>query len=369
MSNKNFDDVLFSRRSIRKFTKEEVPDKDVYAIIDAARYAPSNGNVQPWYFIVIKDEETKSALRNLVDESYNKLKEQSNDNLKGLLRSFHRNVRLREAPVYIFAFCDMASASNHPYSKELINKLEDRKLQELWNEAIKQSVAGAIQNILLKAEEMGYSTCLIGGPYYLKEKIEEFFGLPQHYKFYSCIILGKKDEEPPHLPKKPLEDILEFFPLNLQEIYEYLQENTDNIIKEHSIRVKEIAKQLQEKIGGDKRVIECSSLLHDIAFKYGFKNHAERGATLVYEKFKIKWRKDFLEKVCNSIRYHSIASPPIDDSPEVICLYDADKIDFLINMPKRILKEIKIDEEKIYASILHPYSKELFEELRNKPKI
>ena len=60
-------DVIFGRRSIRKYTNQPISDEDLQEIIEAGLYAPSNMNYQPWYFLVIKSDEKKkeppSALR------------------------------------------------------------------------------------------------------------------------------------------------------------------------------------------------------------------------------------------------------------------------------------------------------------------
>jgi len=55
-------EVIEKRRSIRKFKPKLVPKKDLKKILEAGRLAPSGGNRQPWYFIVVKDPETKGAL-------------------------------------------------------------------------------------------------------------------------------------------------------------------------------------------------------------------------------------------------------------------------------------------------------------------
>ncbi|MDP3450574.1 MAG: nitroreductase family protein [Anaerolineaceae bacterium] len=49
--------AIFNRRSIRKFTKQEISDETIETLLRAAMAAPSAGNQQPWHFIVIKDEE------------------------------------------------------------------------------------------------------------------------------------------------------------------------------------------------------------------------------------------------------------------------------------------------------------------------
>lgn len=56
-------ETLKWRRSIRKFTDEPVSDEDLVKIIDAAHYAMSGANSQPWEFIIIKDNETMQKLR------------------------------------------------------------------------------------------------------------------------------------------------------------------------------------------------------------------------------------------------------------------------------------------------------------------
>lgn len=47
--------MILSRRSIRKFTKDPVPDDTITNLLLAAMSAPSAGNEQPWHFIVIRD--------------------------------------------------------------------------------------------------------------------------------------------------------------------------------------------------------------------------------------------------------------------------------------------------------------------------
>lgn len=50
-------EAILSRRSIRKYTKEPIPEKVLKEILEAAMSAPSAGNEQPWHFIVIHDRE------------------------------------------------------------------------------------------------------------------------------------------------------------------------------------------------------------------------------------------------------------------------------------------------------------------------
>ena len=55
-------EAISSRRSIRTFEKRAVSDEQVGVLIDAARHAPSAGNIQPWEFVIVRDQQTKRQL-------------------------------------------------------------------------------------------------------------------------------------------------------------------------------------------------------------------------------------------------------------------------------------------------------------------
>ncbi len=55
-------DAIRTRRSIRSYKKDPVPEELVREILDAARWAPSGKNRQHWHFIVIKDEDLKKEV-------------------------------------------------------------------------------------------------------------------------------------------------------------------------------------------------------------------------------------------------------------------------------------------------------------------
>ncbi len=50
-------DLLFARRSVRRYTNEVVGDADIKQILQAAMAAPSARDLKPWHFIVIKERE------------------------------------------------------------------------------------------------------------------------------------------------------------------------------------------------------------------------------------------------------------------------------------------------------------------------
>ncbi|MCK4320902.1 MAG: hypothetical protein E3J41_07195 [Candidatus Cloacimonadota bacterium] len=47
--------IIKNRRTVRKFKSTHVPKEHIIKILDAARFAPTAGNQQPWKFLVIRD--------------------------------------------------------------------------------------------------------------------------------------------------------------------------------------------------------------------------------------------------------------------------------------------------------------------------
>jgi nitroreductase len=58
-----FGEVIETRRSVHDYTDEELDDATIEEIFNRVRLAPSGYNLQPWEFLVLRDDENKSALR------------------------------------------------------------------------------------------------------------------------------------------------------------------------------------------------------------------------------------------------------------------------------------------------------------------
>jgi nitroreductase len=57
-----FHKVIRTRRSVRAYKNDSIPDETLKTVLEAARIAPSGSNRQPWKFIIVKDDELKNRL-------------------------------------------------------------------------------------------------------------------------------------------------------------------------------------------------------------------------------------------------------------------------------------------------------------------
>lgn len=60
--------LFLNRWSTRAFSTREVSDQDLYTVLDAAHWAPSSFNDQPWRFIVAKTEQHRSVFHQFINE-------------------------------------------------------------------------------------------------------------------------------------------------------------------------------------------------------------------------------------------------------------------------------------------------------------
>ncbi|EHJ01640.1 nitroreductase [Clostridium sp. DL-VIII] len=67
-----------SRRSIRKYKKEQIKDEDLYTILDAGKHAPSGGNSQTWHFTVVQNNEILLELNRYIKAAFERLEVDEN---------------------------------------------------------------------------------------------------------------------------------------------------------------------------------------------------------------------------------------------------------------------------------------------------
>jgi len=184
-------DVFKSRRSVRTFTKDTIPEADIIKIIDAARMAPTSGNQQPWKFLVIRDKDKINLMKEKCVERRLKYdsaewkgmtKEQYAKMLKSKIDNFY------SAPVYIIILTD-----NHSVYPDYNH----------WEGPL------AAGYLMLAARALGYGTVFITDA--IPESItKEVFNIPDTYTRVCITPLGVPVEWPKAHGKKNLEEFISF---------------------------------------------------------------------------------------------------------------------------------------------------------------
>ena len=186
----NIWDVFKTRRSVRAFTKDSVPEADIIKIIDAARTAPTSGNQQPWKFLVIRDKNKINKMREKCFERFLKFYNSANSQ-KTTKQEFEKSARARidnyfSAPVYIILLTD--NKSTYPDYNH-------------WDGPL----AGGY--LMLADRALGYGTVFITDA--IPESItKDVLQIPDRYTRVCITPLGVPVEWPATPPKKNLEDFI-----------------------------------------------------------------------------------------------------------------------------------------------------------------
>lgn len=208
-----FKEIIHGRRSVRKFTEQNVPIEEIEEIMDCARYAPSDTNSQTWEFIVIKNKDKIKEIEEMTwDALHEKAAEAERMGLdkegKLLTRSFGPYATaFSDAPVLIICLAT-------PYQSKFRERIfEPIQLvpESVWGEEGIKSSCLAIQNLMLAAYARGLATCPMTGPILLaRDKLRNYLRIDQEKQINMVIALGYSKEQPKKLPRKEVKEIVHY---------------------------------------------------------------------------------------------------------------------------------------------------------------
>ncbi|MCX8171807.1 MAG: nitroreductase family protein [Candidatus Bathyarchaeota archaeon] len=190
--------IIKSRRSIRRYRPESVPQDFILKIVEAARWAPSAHNSQPWRFIIINDSDVK---RNLAESmALDWVKDLKKDGVpqEEANRLISESIkRFTEAPILVVAALTMKDMHKYP----------DRRRQRFEHLMATQSLAAAIQNILLAAHAEGLGACWFCAPLFCQNTVRRVLRLPRDVEPQALISIGYPAESPEPPPRRPLKEV------------------------------------------------------------------------------------------------------------------------------------------------------------------
>jgi len=190
--------LIKSRRSIRRFKSNMVPKEYLDMILEAARWAPSAGNRQPWRFIIVTDVNTLEK----IGEIYQEMRA---DDIKGVspnsdyYKAISERIRINffkniftTAPILIVVCADIE--------------------QSFGSRTWAMDCAIATQNMLLMAHALGLGSVIIDfqRPEHepqLKEA-KDLLGIPDDIRLMFILPIGYPDEDPAPRPRMELSQIV-----------------------------------------------------------------------------------------------------------------------------------------------------------------
>jgi F420 biosynthesis protein FbiB-like protein len=190
---------LRTRRSIRRFKTDPVPDSVIQNILATATFAPSAHNRQPWRFVVITTQSVKESLaeamaidfeRDLIRDGFPAEKIQAQ-----IKRS---KQRITSAPVAILLCLDMSEMDAYP----------DEKRQHAERIMVTQSVAAAGLQLLLAVHAEGLGGVWACWPLFAQDVICRTLNLSKSWEPQGMFFIGYPSETPKKKEMKDLQSLV-----------------------------------------------------------------------------------------------------------------------------------------------------------------
>ena len=140
-------EAIQKRQSVRSYLSDKVPIEKLMKILEAARLAPSAGNIQPWHFIIVTEQQMRDKLS------------------KGRYANF-----LVESPIVIVGCGDRQASPN-------------------WH-LVDTTIA--MQNMVLTATSEGLGTCWIGS--FNEDQVKKLLDIPERFKVIALLAVGYRRE-------------------------------------------------------------------------------------------------------------------------------------------------------------------------------
>ena len=151
-----------TRRTVREFTADPVPDSTIRRILQAARWAPSSSNTQPWHFIVVREPDTIAELGRICTQG----------------------VFIGQAPVAVAVV------------------MENARRPQL-------DAGRALQQMELVAWSEGLGTCFVGIRGEQQDAVKTLLGIPEELELITVLPFGYRvpSEHGAGTPRRPMSEI------------------------------------------------------------------------------------------------------------------------------------------------------------------
>ena len=172
----SLDEILQTRRSVRRYDSRPVKAEDLRAICEAARLAPSACNSQTWRFVIVTHRDTIALI------------------CGEAMLPVIRNTWLRDAPVLIVGCSKL----------DLLANTVGRQVTGIEYYQIDLGIA--MEHMVLKATELGLGTCWIG--WFNEKKVKAILGIPKRIKVVALLAVGyAQNEATTEKKRKPFGEI------------------------------------------------------------------------------------------------------------------------------------------------------------------
>ncbi len=200
--------LLKKRRSMRRFKPDPIPDEYIEKILEAARWAMSGANAQPWEFVVVKDQETKDKMAEFFIEGRMEAYSIERTRLEEL-----RHHQLRTLPKGLPSFKDapvlIAVCGDRRTLQATVLATHFSPGGELEHTFI-MNIANAIQIMHLAVAALGLGSQWVSFGQAFEQKVKALLDVPDMLEILAIVPIGYTAYVPAGVYRRKLKEIVHY---------------------------------------------------------------------------------------------------------------------------------------------------------------
>ena len=202
--------LMRKRRSVRRFKPDPVPEGYIEKILEAARWAMSGSNSQPWEFIVVKDKATREKIVELFEASRNGNYVIESSRVKELrhpayLENPKGSPGFKDAPVLIVVCADPRVLQAQTTQMHFFGGGEGGPLGPYY-----KNIANATQNMHLAAAALGLGSQWVSLNNNWEPQLKRLLDIPDIISAHTIVPIGWPAYKPPAPYRRKLKEMVHY---------------------------------------------------------------------------------------------------------------------------------------------------------------
>lgn len=182
--------LMQHRRSVRVYKRGIVSDWQLKTILEAARWAPSGANTQPWELIVTRDRKKMKRVREIYSNEWKQRKLEDPLHYKGLKKDY-----VGEVSVLVLVCGDARTKQVYLTTRQAADR----------EKLFQASVANAVQQMMLAAASMNLGTVWVSVREEVEPELRALFKVPEPLRLLWVVPIGHARSWPKAKPRRSID--------------------------------------------------------------------------------------------------------------------------------------------------------------------
>jgi nitroreductase len=189
MDTDNLLKIIQHRRSVRVYKTGKVSKQQLETILEAARWAPSGANTQPWEFVVTRDRKKMKRVREIYSKEWRDRKREDPVHYKGLKKDY-----VGDVSVLVLACGEARTKAVYLTTRQPADR----------EKLFQASIANSVQQMMLAAASMNLGTVWVSVREEVEAELRELFKVPQELRLLWVMPIGHASNWPKAKPRRPI---------------------------------------------------------------------------------------------------------------------------------------------------------------------